>query len=92
MFLKTIGKILYVYYILFSEFNVSYIEGSKPKTYPKYQNNDPFNLNVRDIEGSQAGSKNKYNKYVSEDYNLRTDDINKKNKSNLSSNIIVRYK
>ena len=51
------------------------IEGTSPSKYPKFVNNDPFNLNVRDIEGTQAGSKNKFNKFNSNDYSLRNDDI-----------------
>lgn len=56
------------------------IEGSIPAKYPKFINNDPFNLNVRDIDGTQAGSRNKFNKFVSSDNNMRVDDIVKKKK------------
>lgn len=51
------------------------IEGNKPSSFSKFINNDPFNLNNRDIDGAQAGSKNRINKYCSKDYNLRVDDI-----------------
>lgn len=56
------------------------IEGNKPNAFNKYINRDPFNLNNRDIDGTQAGSLNKMNQYTSNDYNLRVDDINTKKK------------
>lgn len=60
------------------------IEGNKPSVYSKYVNPDPFNLNNRDIEGSQAGTLNRMNKFCSEDYNLRVDDIETKKKTFIS--------
>lgn len=51
------------------------IEGNEPMTYPPIIYADPFNLKTTDIIGTQIGSKNKLNRFSSENYNLIIDDI-----------------
>jgi hypothetical protein len=51
------------------------IEGSKPVTFSQYNYPDPYNLKVLDIDGTQAGTKNRINKFTAQNYNLITKDI-----------------
>lgn len=51
------------------------IEKSKPQTVYPYVYGKPFNLETKDIDGSDVGSKNRINKFKSNDYNLGTKDI-----------------
>jgi hypothetical protein len=51
------------------------IEGSKPVTNSLYSYADPFNLKTADIDGTTTGSKNRINKFVGQNFNLRTDDF-----------------
>lgn len=51
------------------------IEGSVPVTFSTFNYQDPKNLKTTDIDGTQVGSKNKINKFSSQNYNLLLSDI-----------------
>ena len=51
------------------------IEGSKPLVGSKYMYKVPLNLKVDDIEGSNIGSKNKYKRFMGNNYCYITNDI-----------------
>jgi hypothetical protein len=51
------------------------IEGSKPDSFPHLIYKEPYNLRTSDIPGAQIGTRNKFNKYNSMNYNLILSDI-----------------
>lgn len=51
------------------------IDGSKPVTFPPLIYPDPYNLKTNDVAGAQIGTKNRFNKYHSMNFNLNLNDI-----------------
>lgn len=64
------------------------IEGSKPVTYPPIVYADPFNLKTTDIGGAQIGSKNKFNRFTSPNFNLILGDIEGAKSGSLKKGIV----
>lgn len=63
------------------------IEGSKPDSFPHIAYKEPYNLRTSDILGAQPGTRNAYNKYTSNNYNLILSDIEKANSGSLRKGI-----
>lgn len=64
------------------------IDGSKPVTYPPFVYADPFNLKTSDIGGAQIGSKNKFNRFTSSNFNLVLGDIEGAKSGSLKKGIV----
>lgn len=64
------------------------IEGSKPVTYPPIIYSDPMNLKTVDIGGAQIGSKNKFNRFSSQNHNLILSDIEGARSGSLKKGIV----
>lgn len=64
------------------------IEGSKPVTFPPIVYADPFNLKTSDIGGAQIGSKNKFNRFTSPNFNLVLGDIEGAKSGSLKKGIV----
>lgn len=62
-------------YVTGEKVQVGPIDGSKPVTFSKYKYEDPFNLKVNDILGSNTGSKNYINKFTGQNFMYTSSDI-----------------
>ena len=65
-----------------------HIEGSKPVTNLPFNYVDPSNLKTTDIDGTQVGSKNKIERFSSQNYNLLIKDIKGTRSGSLQKGII----
>jgi hypothetical protein len=63
------------------------IEGSKPITFLPIIYPDPLNMKTTDISGAQIGTKNKFNKYSSMNFNLNLNDIENAQSGSLKKGI-----
>jgi len=63
------------------------IEGSKPVTFLPLIYSDPLNLKTGDVPGAQIGTKNKFNRYSSMNYNLILNDIENAQSGSLKKGI-----
>ena len=63
------------------------VDGSKPQTVYPYTYTEPFALRVNDIQGAQAGTKNKINQFNGLNYAMTTDDIKGANAGSLKKGI-----
>ncbi len=64
------------------------IEGSKPVTFAPFIYADPHNLKTADIGGAQIGSKNRFNRYTSPNFNLILSDIDGAKSGSLRKGIV----
>ena len=63
------------------------ILGSKPVTFPLMPYPDPFNLKTADVPGAQIGTRNKFNKFTSNNTNLILSDIENAQSGSLKKGI-----
>ena len=65
------------------------IDGNYPLVYSKYLYKTPFNLNNKDIEDSNTGSKNRYLKFHGTNYSYNTKDIKGAQSGTIARGIIT---
>ena len=65
------------------------IDGNYPLVYSKYLYKTPFNLNNKDIEGANTGSKNRYLKFNGTNYSYNTKDIRGAQSNTVARGIIT---
>ena len=76
-------------YVTGEKVTVGPIDGTKPVTFSKYKYDDPFNLKVNDILGSNPGSKNYINKFNSKNLMYTSTDIFGAQASTLKKGIVT---
>ena len=68
------------------------IDGNKPMSFSKYKYDEPFNLKVNDIGGTNTGSKNRISKYTGMNFMYRTADIFGAQAGTLKKGIVTKRK